>query len=39
MSDSFIIKSYQGKLLKKTRIEILRAKTLQGCQIQIKVIV
>ena len=37
------LESYQGKLLqKKTQYEwspILRAKALQGCQLQIKVIV
>ena len=43
MIDSFI-RSYQGKLLKekKTHLEwtsFLKAKALQGCQLQIKVIV
>ena len=36
------LESYQGKLLKKKQLEwspILRAKALQGCEIQIKVIV
>ena len=36
------LESYQGKLQKKTHLEwtsFLRAKALQGCQLQIKVIV